>query len=63
METADSLKSHVDVSDALVSVEEALEELRAAVRRLERRGGTNGRRRASEFPHFQRYDRPGRRVA
>jgi hypothetical protein len=63
METGDSLKNHVDVSDALVSVEEALQELRTAVRRLERRAGTNGCRRANEFPRFERNDRPGRRVA
>jgi hypothetical protein len=63
METANSLKGHIDVSDALVSVEEALQELHAAVRRLERRAGTKDCRRPNEFPRFQRYDRPGRRVA
>jgi hypothetical protein len=72
MGNADSLKGHVDASDALVSVEEVRQELRAALSRLaadaspgivERRAGTNGRRRANEFPRFQRYDRPGRRVA
>jgi hypothetical protein len=72
MGNADSLKGHDDVSVALVSVEEALQELRGAVSRLaadassgivERPGGTNGCRRANEFPRFQRYDRPGRRVA
>jgi hypothetical protein len=64
--------SYIAAPDALVALEQTLQVLGAAwyqlaadavIDRRSAAGRADGRRRANEFPRFQRHERPGRRVA